>query len=308
MKPKKLAKKGPSSEELERLDREIQAALPRTNIGQNRRFSLTTEQHLDLFRLLRRCLVLEETKKNPKWRLVEDPVAKVIFDLLWKQNTGLAVMGAKQYSRYSRTGDSIQDAHLGLREGLLRFDPERGTRPSTYIMWWIRHAVMRNRRHSENGAIPLSSNALTQIKNGRVEKPKVLSYDAIAHHHGLDDIGNASFMRDQQSVSQDSAVESRRAFRIWKAKLREAAEHLERECQVEYLLFSLETGYGRYPKGPVRMKVLKRLTGLKERDLHRKVDKVVERIGRRCGFKGLAQARHFIDAMVEYSLHLGIPL
>ncbi|MCC6563966.1 hypothetical protein IT087_03665 [Candidatus Uhrbacteria bacterium] len=304
---KKLAKKGPSSEELASLDREVQAVLPRTNIGKHRRFSLTDEQHLHLFRLLRPCIALMG-EKNPQLTLCDDPIAKTIFNLLWSLNYGLAVTGARLFGPPWYQDDTVQDALLGLRKGLLRFDPERGTKPSAYIMWWVRSEVTKNGVNSRRGAITLRQNALRQIKDGKVERPVVFSYHAVAHRQDIEDVEHARFMGDYAAVPSDKRFEARQAFDEWRRKLAEAAAEVERECQVEYLLFSLESGYGRYPKGPVRMKVLKRLTGVKERDIHRKVEKVIERIGRRCGFRKLSEARYFIDAMVEYSLHLGIPL
>ena len=47
--------------------------------------------------------------------------------------------------RYRRFGvpvaDLVQEGAVGLMEAIRRFNPERGTRLSTYAVWWIRAAI-----------------------------------------------------------------------------------------------------------------------------------------------------------------------
>lgn len=59
-------------------------------------------------------------------------------------NLRLVVMVADRYSgRWMSLADRVQEGNLGLIKAVERFDPERGTRFSTYAVWWIRHAITR---------------------------------------------------------------------------------------------------------------------------------------------------------------------
>lgn len=290
---KESQRSGPSRGELQDLDREVRVEFP-----------VSPEHHLYLFRLLRHCIRLADGKPE----LIDDPIARALFHRLWVLNSGLANLGARRFGPFKFSVDAVQDAHLGLRKGLLRFDPGRGVKPSSYLMWWVRHAISRNFANSENGAITLQTNARRRIKNGEVERPIVFSYHAYASRHGIDEIDQLMFMRDRGAPSIESQVDARQHFAEQRKRLMREAAHVEREHQMEYILFTLESGFGRFPRKPVKMKVLKRLTGLKEGQIRDRVRKAVKHLGRRCGIRDVDEARRLIEALVEYSLHYGIPL
>ena len=71
-----------------------------------------------------------------------DPYAR---EQLVRSNLRLVVHIAKQYgSRGMCLGDLIEEGNLGLIKAVDYFDPERGTRFSTYAAWWIKQSIKRS--------------------------------------------------------------------------------------------------------------------------------------------------------------------
>lgn len=70
-----------------------------------------------------------------------DPYAR---EQLIRSNLRLVVNIAKRYtSRGMSLGDLIEEGNLGLIRAVDYFDPDRGTRFSTYAAWWIKQSIKR---------------------------------------------------------------------------------------------------------------------------------------------------------------------
>ena len=71
-----------------------------------------------------------------------DPQAR---ELLVRSNLRLVVNIAKKYvGREMSLGDLIEEGNLGLIKAVDYFDPDYGTRFSTYAAWWIKQSIRRS--------------------------------------------------------------------------------------------------------------------------------------------------------------------
>jgi RNA polymerase primary sigma factor len=71
-----------------------------------------------------------------------DPLAR---EQLVRSNLRLVVNIAKKYGgRGISLGDLIEEGNLGLLRAVDYFDPDRGTRFSTYAAWWIKQGIKRS--------------------------------------------------------------------------------------------------------------------------------------------------------------------
>jgi RNA polymerase sigma factor (sigma-70 family) len=70
-----------------------------------------------------------------------DPLAR---EQLVRSNLRLVVNISKKYrGRGMSLGDLIEEGNLGLIKAVDYFDPDRGTRFSTYAAWWIKQSIKR---------------------------------------------------------------------------------------------------------------------------------------------------------------------
>ena len=88
-------------------------------------------------------LTLEQEQALGRKIIAEnDPQAR---EHLVRSNLRLVVNIAKKYAnRGMNLGDLIEEGNLGLIRAVDYFDPERGTRFSTYAAWWIKQSIKRS--------------------------------------------------------------------------------------------------------------------------------------------------------------------
>jgi RNA polymerase sigma factor (sigma-70 family) len=103
-------------------------------------FDATIKEYLE--EIDESALLSAEEEHRLAKRIVEDndPEAR---ETLVRSNLRLVVNIAKRYANRSSMslGDLIEEGNLGLIKAVDYFDPERGTRFSTYAAWWIKQGI-----------------------------------------------------------------------------------------------------------------------------------------------------------------------
>ena len=99
-----------------------------------------------------RHYLLEISKYQPLTRGEEQHLARLYRDSQDKEaarrlvtsNLKLVVKIAFLYNKvYANLMDLIQEGNLGLLQAVRKFDPDRGTRLSTYASWWIKAYIIK---------------------------------------------------------------------------------------------------------------------------------------------------------------------
>ncbi|MBK19535.1 MAG: RNA polymerase factor sigma-32 [Rhodospirillaceae bacterium] len=83
---------------------------------------------------------------------------------------------ARRYKSHGHPlAELIQEGTVGLMEALKRFNPDKGTRLSTYAMWWIRAAiqdyVIRSRSLVKIGTTAAQKSLFLNIRRRMAERP-----------------------------------------------------------------------------------------------------------------------------------------
>ena len=81
----------------------------------------------------------EEFMLGKRWREHEDPEAA---EKLVTSHLRLVAKIAMGYRGYGLpVAEVISEGNVGLMQAVKKFDPEKGFRPATYAMWWIRASI-----------------------------------------------------------------------------------------------------------------------------------------------------------------------
>jgi RNA polymerase sigma factor (sigma-70 family) len=119
--------------------------------------------------------------------------ARAISNLV-NSNMGLVYDNAQKFIRKNRRlsyDDLIQDGSMGLLRGVEHFDPEKGTKFSTYATYWIKGAIMDGlARQSLTFRFPAKAHQdLNQVRKAYRELERSLdrspTYTEVATHVGL---------------------------------------------------------------------------------------------------------------------------
>lgn len=115
-----------------------------------------SESAADRMQLIRydplRHYLLEISKYEPLNQDEEQRLARLLRDhqdrnaarKLVTSNLKLVVKVAFLYNKvYANLMDLIQEGNLGLLQAVKKFDPDRGTRLSTYATWWIKAYIIK---------------------------------------------------------------------------------------------------------------------------------------------------------------------
>ena len=92
-------------------------------------------------RALRRTPLLSATEERVLFHKIHKGDTRARERLVLSQ-LRYVISIARRYRRYGCPfSDLVQEGTLGLLEAIRRFNPEKGTRLSTFAMWWIRAAI-----------------------------------------------------------------------------------------------------------------------------------------------------------------------
>jgi len=81
-------------------------------------------------------------------------------DELLRRNLGLVVKFVRSQPRGEvRLDELVQEGNLGLLRAVEKFDPDAGTRFSTYAVWWIRAYVWKYLKQARSAVRPRSGTA-----------------------------------------------------------------------------------------------------------------------------------------------------
>lgn len=159
---------------LQALEASLYEAQPDDSINYLQHNLLTKEQEIQLGKFIQAGLQaqmqLQEHSYTPyQTTKLQEAIqtGRRAEHLLILHNLKLVIDVAKRYSNLNGSNaDLIQDGNLGLMNAVLRYDPEKGYRFSTYATWWIMQSMTR-RNINNDSLIRIPTHALEDISRLR---------------------------------------------------------------------------------------------------------------------------------------------
>lgn len=298
-----LEKSGPSSEELALLDREVQDV--------TKKLRLSPAEQIPLFVELRGHILFGDDRHQQPYIAKSDTRGNELLSALVNANIGLAKAWVRRRRGLSGNFDDyLQEALMGLRKGVLRFDPTRGVQPSGYLSYWIRQAFRSQDDATRTIYVPFRERQRAR-QEGRVIAT-TYSYDGLAERNrstggGVANPHDLGFMADGDQITADQSLDAVQGFYRWKQMLRHDLPSIQqRYGDVDLLLFSMHYGLWRYPDAPVSVREVAERNNLTKSAVRERIDKITRVFAHRQGLKR-KQLEPILHALVEYSLHAGLP-
>lgn len=155
---------------------------------------LTPEQEIVLARHVQAWVEIRDKDELTKQEQAIARRGKRAYDTYFLSNIRLVVSVAGRYTRVAGTlglDDLIQEGLLGLERAIIKFDPQRGYKFSTYAFNWIRQSINRA-ISNKSRSIRIPCGAITSIKKAnefmRVQQRdfnRIPSLQEVADHCGV---------------------------------------------------------------------------------------------------------------------------
>lgn len=159
---------------LQALEASLYEAQPDDSINYLQHNLLTKEQEIQLGRFIQAGLQAQMQLQKHSYTPYQTTKLQEAIQtgrraehLLILHNLKLVIDVAKRYSNLNGSNaDLIQDGNLGLMKAVLKYDPDKGYRFSTYATWWIMQSMTR-RNITNDSLIRIPTHAQEDISSLR---------------------------------------------------------------------------------------------------------------------------------------------